>query len=79
MKKNVILLLSFAVFTLMSFSEKPVQNAEVTNVGACCSSYVWYQGEQIEMVRVCGGSSTADYIGNCSRADDIRDAMLEMQ
>lgn len=53
------------------------ENAVFAFAGAnCCSSYVTYQGETFEAVRVCGGSSVEDYIGNCIRAESIRDNLL---
>jgi hypothetical protein len=49
---------------------------ESETVGACCSSWVQYEGEWFEAVTVCGGSTVEDYIGNCVEADSVRDLLL---
>lgn len=73
--KNLFLL-GVASVLLMSFSSPTSSKSPEIILGNCCSSYVWYEGQQIEMVRVCGGSGIVDYIANCNRAEELRDAML---
>ena len=81
MKKSFFLLLGIVSFSLTSFSSisRLDVKSSVAAGTSCCSSYVTYQGETFAAVTVCGGSTLADYVANCVKAEIIRDQMLGIE